>query len=504
MCSGKVYSKEEARSQFDIIYQQLLDDSTKIIEDKLKTYDVFVLVFSSYTVFANGNLPNKDLLEEKTIGEWKSCGFCKSNELIHVNYDLENEWPNFKTIDKFDFASFYYQCCINLVAVIEHIGKVDKGLNGQKLSNELAQKFNVGPKSGNCFLNTDIDFNDLVMIDQPPSFQRYSEQDLPNFLQSAINSLRTFFQINKESKRLYIQEEFDTIIIQYIQSRAALNSKLDIIFNQDNFIKCISKLVDDFLISKTGLMFEKTNFDLDLIQLLIFKIDGLFDDYNNDFKVLGLGLSQEAISLAHNIAFRKLLDFFTAKLKSEAFFAHNLWVAKRDELLQFFVSQLVPDQSKDEENAKQFISKCADWIVQAVRRMIRMFFPAQQNKIEREFCRIRFQVKQDASMESMSREDLLEYILDPNKLILNDFSSEWSDFVDSSYDHLKQTKYYEEFAKHCKLFDELKIILTRIKDKMASLKSTSETFNVQNLFQTFQLLPDSDEQINKGAYLKVS
>ena len=137
-------------------------------------------------------------------------------------------WENFKTIEKSDFASFYYQCCLNLSAFIEHIAKINKGQNVQKLTNELAQKFNVGPKS--YFRTTDIDLNDLVMIDQPPSFQRYSEKDVLNFLQSAIIALGTFFQKNKESRRLYIEEEFATIIIQYIQSRAAVNSKWDLIF----------------------------------------------------------------------------------------------------------------------------------------------------------------------------------------------------------------------------------------------------------------------------------
>ena len=214
--------------------------------------------------------------------------------------------------------------------------------------------------------------------------------------------------------------------------------------------------------------------------------------------MFGLGLSQEAMTFSHRIAFRKLLDFVTAKLKKEAYVAHGLWVAKRDELLQFFVSQLVSKPLNDEENAKQFIRKFADSIEKTLSEQTRTFIKTKLNERESEFRRLHFQEKREASMESMSCEDLLEYIIDPTKFIMKDFLVIWADFENSIRQQLITNK-----SEHLKLFAELKIILTRMNDKMASLKSGPETFNAQKLFQTVKLLPDSEEQINKSVFLKV-
>ena len=171
------------------------------------------------------------------------------------------------------------------------------------------------------------------MIDHPPRFQHYQEQAI---LQSTLIRLQFYsFSKNKKSRHIYAQEDFAAIIIQFIQSRSAVDSEWELIFSQVKFVERISKLVDDFL---TG----KTNFDHELIQSLTLKIDSVLDDYTNDFKVLGLGLSQEATSLAHKIGFGKMFDRLIAKQKSEAYSVRDLWEAKRSELLELFMSQLAP------------------------------------------------------------------------------------------------------------------------------------------------------------------
>ena len=264
--------------------------------------------------------------------EWQSCGFYKSNESIEINYELPNVWPRFRTIEKSDFAMFYYRCCLNLVAANEHIEQF-KGGSGHKLTNELAHTFRLGPRKGVCFETTNVNLNYLVMLAEPKTFQNIAAQDKSEFVQYAINNLRTFFQKNKESKRVvYSEKDFAAIIIEYIMSNSTLRYQFYLILDQQEFVKRITLLVDDFLKGKESL-------DYELIRTLIEKIESVLDEYNNDFKLLGLGLSHEAKSLAHKIAFFKSFDFFTEKLKSRAYVARDLWVSKRDELRQLFVSK---------------------------------------------------------------------------------------------------------------------------------------------------------------------
>ena len=499
LSSGQTYTKDEARRQFDIIYQQRLNEISKKIADTIERNDVFNLIFDTYQAFEQRNFPNKasmlNFLGSSSIGAWKSCGFYKSNELIHVNPDLPSVWREFKIINQSDFASFFYQCCFNLFAALEHIGKF-QGKLGQKLTNELAQYFKVGPKRGSCFPTTDVDLNDLQMIDQPPNYQLQAEQDKATFLQWASHRLRELFYgiQNKTSRRLYLQEEFATVIIQHIQWRSTVNREWDLIFSQAKFVARVSLLVDDFLNGKMS-------FDHELIQTLILKIDRVFEDYNDDFKALGLVLSLEAKSLAHKIAFRKLLELFTAKFSSEAYNERDLWEAKRDELLQFFVSQLAPDQAKDEENAKQFMRTFAESIEQTLQDQMRGLIDTQVAAREDEFSRLRLQEKRDATLSSLSREKLLEYVLNPTEFIYNDFMLIWRDFEASltSEFRIKQNE-------QLRLFDELKELLHRLNEQMSRLKTAPETFKAQELFRvanTLQLMPESAEQINKSVYFKV-
>ena len=434
-----------------------------------------------------------DFLKNKTQHTWQTCGFYKSNVLIDVNYDLPNVWQEFKTIDVSDFGLFYYQCCLNLSAAIEQIANF-KGGSGNKLTNELARNFKVGPKNGNFFFTTDVDLSDLIMIDLPTRFQRNSEEENSNFQQLLFNSLRKFINSttqgqNNKSRRLYAQEDFAAIIIQFIQFRSTDNSKWDLILNQQTFIDRICKIVDEFLKGKNS-------FDYELIQTLISKIDNALDDYNNDLKLLGLSLAQEATSIAHKIAFQKTYDLFTSNRKSEAYVVHDLWLAKRDELLTFFVSQLAPDQAKDEENAKQFIRTFVKLIENTLKEHQQTIIQTKLGEIEDDLSRLQFQNKRDATLTSLNSKALRQYVLDPSTFIFNDFKVIWSDFKSSLSQEFSSIK-----SEQLKLFDELKNLFTRLNDIMDSLKTKRETFKAQELFRT--TISDSEKDIIKNVYFKV-
>ena len=432
-----------------------------------------------------------DFLEKKQIDGWQSCGFYKSNELFNVTYDLPKVWTKFKTIDRTDFALFYYQCCENLSAALEHIDKF-KGGTGQKLTNELAQKFKIGPKNGACFFNTDVDLKDLIMTDQPPSFQHYQDKDKTSILQDSVNNLAKFFEFkNKQSQRLYTQEEFAAIIIRFIQLRSTVDSEWDLIFNQNKFVKRISELVDDFLKNKN-------HFDHELVQTFVTKIDSVFDDYNSDLKVLGLSLSQEPKSLAHKIAFLKMFELFSKKREKEAYVVKDLWVAKRPELLQFFVSQLAPDQAKDKENAKQFVRKLVETIDKTLSEQQKTLITTRLKEREDDFSRLKLQASREASLTSMSKEDLLRFVLYPTEFIFSDFTCIWNDFKSSLRQEFNIIKF-----EQIKLLDELANLFRQLNEIMASMQTKRETFKAQELFRTSKLLPESEKDINKNVYLKV-
>ena len=500
LCSGKTYTKEEASSLFDIIFKERLDSLSTKIKNSIKANNIFDLIFSSYTSFASGSLPNKASIMGSTIDKqidgWQVCGFYKSNELVHVNYDLPSVWPKFKTIDASKFALFYYRCCLNLVAAIEHIAKF-KGKLLQKLTNELAHNFKVGPRNGNSFQSTNIDLKDLVMIDLPPAFtQRYQEEEKTNTLQSLINSFADFLQPKKDdasqqSQRLYAQDEFAAVVVQFIQFRSTINADWELIFNKVKYTKRVAELADDFLKNKN-------NFDHELVQSFVPQIDSVFDDYNSDLKVLGLSLSQEAMSLAHKIAFVKMFELFSEKRKKEAYVVEDLWVAKRPELLEFFVSQLAPDQSKDVENAKQFVRKLVETIDKTLSEQQKTLITTRLKEREDDFSRLKLQASRDASLTSMSKEDLLRFVLSPTEFIFRDFTSIWNDFRSSLRQEFNIIKF-----EQIKLLDELANLFRQLNEIMASMQTKRETFKAQELFRTSKLLPESEKDINKNVYLKV-
>ena len=429
-----------------------------------------------------------DSLDKKTVSTWQSCGFYKSNEQVHVNYEFLNVWPKFTTIDNSDFEFFSCQSCLNLLNALKHIIK-SKVLNLQKLSNELAQNFKIGLKSGFSVNTPEVDLNGIEMIDEPPIINN-QERDKLNFLERASNRLRELFklQTKSNSKHSYKQEEFAAVIIKFIQWRSTINSEWKLIFNQVKFVEKISELVEN-------VFYGKNSFDHELIQTLILKIDGVFAEYNNDFKVLGLSLSQEAMSFAHKIAFRKIFEIFTDKKKKEAYNVKELWEAKHDEFRQFSLSQLAPEENKDEINAKRFIRKFVESIDHTINQQKQTLIKTKEEEIESEFTHLKFQEKRDASLETMTDEDLLNYVLEPTKLIQNDFERQLDDLKSSL-----NREFYSKTSEQLNLFDELQTILKRLDDNLVRLENAPETFKAQELFRTTQL----ETQIENNVYLKVS
>ena len=430
-----------------------------------------------------------EYLRKTEIGSWQSCGFSKSNVLI-INYDLPSVWSEFKTIDTSDFASFYFQCCLNLSAALGYITTF-KGGSSQKLTNELEQSFKVAPKSGVCFRTSNVELNDLIMTDHPPKFQRYPEQDKATILQSATNGLQYLLKKKQKTNSKNTQEKFAAIIIQYIQWRSRSTNEWDLIFSQQKFAERITRRVVEFLRGRN-------HFDNELIQTLVLQIDNVLEGYTNDFKMFGLSLTQEATSIAHKIAFRITLDVFTARRKSKTYLVNDLWLAKRDGLLEFFVSHLGPDQTKDEENAKQFLRKFAESIDRTLSEQLQTLITTKLNESEGEFSRLRLQKKRDAIMISSTSEDLLQYVLDPNTFIYNDFKIVWKNFKSLLREEFRTIQ-----KEQMNLFDELKIIFAKLNESITSLKVARETFKADELFRTTQLLSESEKNINKNLYLKV-
>ena len=149
---GKTNSKKEAEIEFDLIYNQRLKQIRKKIDEQINTSIHFDLIFCRYAAYAKQKLPNMawmmTFVKDKLVSiSWTSCGFYKSNLPRLINYDLPKVFDIFKTIDKSEFVSFYAQCCLNLYECVKHIHKF-QGNSEQKLSNELAKKFNIRPKKG--------------------------------------------------------------------------------------------------------------------------------------------------------------------------------------------------------------------------------------------------------------------------------------------------------------------------------------------------------------------
>ena len=501
---GKTYSKEEAHIQFDIIYKQRLDEIVKKIDDLIKTNSVFDLIFCTYAAYAKQKLPNKAAMmkfvnEEIAAASLTSCGFYKSNIMMHINYDLPNVWGEFKTIDMAEFASFYGQCCLNLYECVKHIDSY-QGRSGQQLTNELAQCFQVGPRNSVFFANSNIDLEDLAMTSLPPNFLCCPEEDNHNLLERVENGLRDLIAIQrkKASRHAYKQDDFAAVIIQYILYRSTQNgTEWELIFSREKFVKRICDVVDDFLAGKNS-------FDHELVQKLILKIESVLNDYNSDFKMLGLSLDQQATSLAHKIAFRKLFETFTAKRKREAYAVHVLWEKKRDELLEFFVSQLSPDQTKDEENAKMFIRKIAETLEETLDDELQSLFQNESSKRQGELGFLQLQANRETTLISLSSQELLSFVLDPNKIIKQDFTILWHDFTNSIIKHYETTRLEE-----LKMLDELKKLLNKLNQTMALMKKAPESFKAQELFQVSlasQLADspvESEEQIGKNVYFKV-
>ena len=491
LLSGNTFTKEEASSQFDIIFDDRLTSLQSKINDSIKTNTIFDLMFSSYNSFSNAILPTKSTVMEfntnKKTHVWQSCGFYKSIELIHLNLDLPSAWLKFKTIDGSEFALFYYQCCLNLKDALKHIAKL-KGKMVHQFTNELGHNFKVGPRSGQSFQSTNVNLKDLMMIELPPLFQCYQEKDKADRLQALMND---FQSKDNQLLRIYKQEEYASIIVQFVQLCSTIKSDWDLIFNKTKYISRVTALVDDFLKNKN-------NFDHELIQTFIPKLQNVFDDYNNDLRVIGLSLSQETTSLAHKIAFCKMFELFSAKIKKEAYSVQELWMDKRPELLQFFVSQLAPDKAKDEKNAKEFMRKLLESIYQTLSKRLQTLITTRLNEKEDYFSRLHLQANRDATLTSLSAEDLLKFVIHPTEFMLNDFTVIWNDFKNSlilEFDNIK--------FEYSKMLDELKNSFKKLNTIMAPLKTKPETFNAQALFKTTQLLPESQNDINKNVHLKV-
>ena len=106
---------------------------------------------------------------------------------------------------------------------------------------------------------------------------------------------------------------------------------------------------------------------------------------------------------------------------------------------------------------------------------------------EIKFSRLKMQESRDLTLTTLTIEQLLSFVLDPTKFLVDDFALLWNDFETSINQTLKRKR-----AKMTKIFESLKECLTKLNDSISQLKKSSETFKVQEIFQIKQNFSDKD------------
>ena len=173
----------------------------------------------------------------------------------------------------------------------------------------------------------------------------------------------------------------------------------------------------------------------------------------------------------------------------------SLWKKKKDSLCKFFISQLAPDQNKDQDNSKQYLRLFTETLELTLTTKCKTLIEEKLKEKEEIFSRLKLQESHDLSITGLTKDELLKFVLKPTESLVDAFETLWTDF-EASMNNIVRIKFNESLD----IFDRLKESLSRLNDSISNLKTSSESFNANEIFQLKQERLDVD--INNIIHLK--
>jgi hypothetical protein len=512
--SGAVYDKDQAGLEFNKLFDERSSDISKNINETLGKGEIyFNSIYSLYAAIVKEYLPSRETMFKNAVNQSEigiEDPLIPTNSLYNGILDLKKASNNFKIVDRECFDGFYNSCKLNLLDAVDYFQKY-KNLEINKRIRELETSFkiNLNNKSPS---SEEISLTDMKMIDFPSSFNEIQNEfktsrSFPQKLKERCQNVKAkashmlvYLRGKSNAKTLYLEEEFSSVIKDFIYNYGVSNKAVwSIAFDELKYKEKIHEILEEININK------EEEIDYELIQNLIFKAENVFEQYNNDLSVFDLSLSRNSKSFAHNEIFKRLLNTYANKRLENAENELDVWNNKKENLCKFFVSQLAPDHEKDKENAKHFLELFSEELKNILSMNCIYFVEEKLKDNEENFSRLKILEQRDQTLNSLSPQQLLSYVLKPTEFLADYFKTIWKDLENSINNELK--KKHSEFLKY---FDTLKEILAKLHELISKKRATVESFNVNEIFQikhsdslsSYALKRENSIEINKIVHMK--
>ena len=374
---------------------------------------------------------------------------------------------------------------------MEFIRNYNKSID--RFNNDLSS-FNLRlSRARSSYKLNDINIGDLVMTDVPPQFSNVQKdktltQELKNYwkdIKTKVNNLLSYMKNKSSHVREYLDEEFSMVVKKFLwDSAITRRSWWSLIFDEALYREKIAQAAVSIRVD------SDEEIDYEFVQKLILNLEKIFQDYNTEFQIFDIALSIESKSFAHVYVLKKLVEIYGTKLIEKAENEHHVWESRKSSLCQFFISQLSPDQNKDKENARQCLRLFSEKLQRDLTVTGKTFVKQRLKAHENQFNRLKMQESRDSTLTSLSTDQLYSFVLNPTDFLVNDFNVIWKDFEMSLNKELKKKR--ENILSN---FENLKESFSKLYETLVNFKESSETFQVQNLFQITQNFIPAEEEL---------
>ncbi|RNA20096.1 von Willebrand factor type A domain containing [Brachionus plicatilis] len=519
--SGKNYNEEDAKNEFERLFAQMLEEIEKNVNESIKNKDsYFNLIYTIYSSLCR--IPSKIEIHEQLhirTPDLKSPLMPTNNRFV-TNINLKQVIKEFKVINKEKFELLYEGCCVNILEAIDFINNNKQKKTTNELLLHLKNEYSLTfTNYTSCDPNIPIRLIDLKMIrmiqidnyapeeetklksskilKSPIILYKAGKQKLIDLLDKLkIKKKKKLVEIWNNSSKNYSENEFSLIIRNYLSSKVISNNEWYLLFDESEFLKKIIEISNKISF--------KNEPDYELVQSISLELEKLFEEYNNDLNFFDLALSNEPKRCAHIIIFKKMFVLYSNINIDKAINETNVWKQKKDSLCKYFVSQLAPDQFKDQENAKQYLRLFSEITEKELVNKCNSLIITEIERIGKNFTRLKMLEKHDSTLISLSRDKLLSYVLDPTNFLLNDFQILWDDFEENINKEILLIQ-----SKLSKYFDLLKVCMQTIYNHLLENRNSFDSFRANVIFRLVNdncsnenLSRISASEINNSCYYK--